>query len=225
MTPVNRNHSTIRRLFKYRTLKEKKRYWIVTIPIIFIFTIFSFLSLHGTLQPYWILFVLLSISSGISVYLLTQCVTYFFKLKNKHFFRKKLIPYSLIKKTKKKIILFSFSIGFCIFWFMFLLFLQPSADGTHETLQLSDLIGGIIMNIAFSLVIYLLLIHLFTWVTGTDLIQNKKPHNNLSSLEDFQEHTFHSHHNKNSWNDWDHDPMNPASPEYQSTYRHWSHDH
>lgn len=22
---------------------------------------------------------------------------------------------------------------------------------------------------------------------------------------------------------WDHDPMNPASPEYQSTYRHWWH--
>jgi len=109
---------------------------------------------------------------------------------------------------------------------MFLLFLQPSADGTHETLQFSDIIGRIVMNTVFSLVIYLLLIHFFSWLTEADLIQNKKPHHHLTVLGDSQDHTFNSHHHKhtNIWEDWDHDPMNPASPEYQSTYRRWNHD-
>jgi hypothetical protein len=207
----------------------KKRYWIIVVTAMFIFTILSGFSIHGNLQPYWIIFILLSISTGISLYLLNQTILWIIslKLKNKSSLRTKTVspPNYLTKKIKNLLISFSFSVGFLIFWLMFLFFLQPHPDGTQKTLHLRDIIGGIVMNIGFSLVTYILVINFFTWITGSNFNPGKTSYNNLSSLNDFQENSFNSMTNKThpTWEDWDRDPMNPASPEYQSTYKHWDH--
>ncbi len=227
MKPENRKEQN--RTNPFWLNSQKKRYWIIVATAMFIFTVLSGLSIHGNLQPYWVIFILLSISTGISIYLLDQTIFWItsLKLKNKSKLRTQIAspPSYLTKKINKLLMSFSFSVGFLIFWLMFLFFLQPYPDGTKETLRLSDIIGGIVMNIGFSLVIYILVINFFTWITGINFYPRKTFHNNLSSLSDFQENSSNSLTDKTrtTWEDWDHDPMNPASPEYQSTYKHWDH--
>ncbi len=216
-------HKTQQKIKSLKDLKKQKRYRIAIVTAILNFIFFSGLSIH-TLHPYWTVYILLSAASGFITIQLISCTISFLKLKNLKPSRKNLIPNDLIKKIKKKILLVSFSIGFFTFWLMFIFFLQPDPDGARETLQFGDIVFGIIMNSALSLVIYILLAHLYTWVTKINFVQNQKNHNHLASLNDFQENTFNTqHHQNNIWEDWDRDLMNPASSEYQSTYRHWDH--
>lgn len=66
-----------------------------------------------------------------------------------------------------------------------------------------------------------------------NIFNNSLRNRSLNSLEYLSEYTPVSHHQKFSENEfdlakkmrenWDHDPINPASAEYQSTYRRWFH--
>ncbi len=202
---------------------KQKRHRIAAVIAILTFIIFSCLSIH-TLHPCWAIFILLSAASGFITTQFISCAICFFKLKNLKPPRKNLLPNTLIRKIKRKILSFSFSIGFFTFWLMMIFFLQPDSDGVREPLQFTGIFFWIIINSALSLVIYVLLANLYTSITKINFVQNPRNHNHLASLNDFQENTFHTqHHKNNAWEEWDRDPMNPASSEYQSTYRHWDH--
>ena len=83
MKPENRKEQN--RTNPFRINSQKKRHWIIVATAMFIFTVLSGLSIHGNLQPYWLIFILLSISTGISIYLLDQIIFWItsLKLKNK----------------------------------------------------------------------------------------------------------------------------------------------
>lgn len=220
-----------------RLLLRLKKFWLISFAAgFFIFSLLSYLSSQGVFQTHWFNSLLFSVSIGCWIMLLTQFLSWLIFLltckKNKIKANKFLINNSL-KKTRLALVKFSISTGFSLFCLYLFLPEQPNADGTFPSIDIGDTVGVFAFSGFMAFCTFMLIGILLSQFCSITLFKNKSLHNSLSSIEDFQENNFSHRAHQNSdfysaeqaWKDWGHDPMNPASAEYQSTYRHWDHDH
>lgn len=234
--PVRTRSTTLSNKYE-RLLVRLKKFRLIFFAVSFcMFGLLSYLSSQGILLTHWFNFLLFSVSIGCWMMLLTQFLSWLFFLlvckKNKMKVNKPLINNS-VKKSRLALMKFSISTGFALFCLYLFLPEQPNADGTIPPTDIGNMVGVFAFSCFVAFCTFMLIGILLSQFCSITLFKNKSPRNSLSSIEDFQEHNFSHHNHQNSgfysaeqaWKDWDHDPMNPASAEYQSTYRHWDHNH
>lgn len=217
-------------------VRLQKRRVIAGIISILIFGGLLLLSVQGFLKIHWFTFLLLSIASGCWLLFFSRLLSWLFflrpHLKNKFITSKTEYPISNgAKKMKQALINWTVSTGVLLFCFFIFLAQQPNHDGTMPSWGWSDSIGSFVFFTFISIFLFVFSTGVINWFLKTCLFKKTKSYNPLSSLDDFQENYPHTsktqwqepHSPTKIWENWNHDPMNPASAEYQSTYRHWNH--
>lgn len=209
--------------------------WLIALAVaFFIFGLLSYFSIQRILQTHWFNFLLFSISLGFWTMFLTKFLCWLIFLcickKNKTKNNMGLINNSL-KKSRLVLIQFSFSTGvllFILFWF---LSQQPNEDGTFPSVDFGDILGVFAFSFFIAFCTFMLTATVLSQFLSITLFKKRSPHNSLSTVNDFEENNFSFNPSEKpqfysaekNWENWDHDPMNPASAEYQSTYRDWNH--
>lgn len=224
-----------------KLLKRQKKYWLIALIIAVPNFMIAPFFLSKIFHIHWLISLLFIPLLGSWSTLFSQIIssTLFLSEKIKYFphiVMKKNPPYDFLirfwKALKRKIMAFSVMSGALLFWIFLVLWQKPNNDGTSKTILVDDVIGVFF----FCFFLSALTFKISKLITDRFLkIERYPKHNDLSSWEDFEEVRSTSNKvspdEKNEFHSinkilchWDHDPMNPASAEYQSTFRRWNHE-
>lgn len=214
----------------------KKRRVMAGITSVLIFGGLSLLSAQGLVQTHWFIFFLFSLASGCWLLFFSRLISWlvFLRPRVKNLPLKKqnnqTYPVSnAFKKTQQMIITLSGVTG-CLLFSIFLL--AQSDTGDAKALTFGNIILLIALCAFLSLMAFVLILAFIEFILRIAPFprRSRRYSSNLQtplgdnhpfiSSQKFEtdEHPLASTLRKN----WEHDPMNPASPEYQLTYRYWN---
>lgn len=224
----------------YMDLKArlKKRRMMAFITGILVFGILSLLSGQGILQTHWLTFLLLSAALGSSTLAFSRLCSwlFFLRLRLKNLSKQKMkaiLILDIIKATRHALFIFCANMAVLIFSFFILIGQQPDADGTANTITFGNFIAFMALGPFLALMIFIVIGSFSAFVLRINLFPPS-----LNRPSDHSDFTFRDNHPLidqpegsepdidfivQAQKNWDRDPMNPASPEYQSTYRRWWH--
>lgn len=207
---------------------------------ILVFGFLSFLSAGTLIETHWFTFILFSIVSGCWFMLLGRLVLWIHFLrphvKNRNRPQKTLKTYPIgnaLKKTKQAIFVFCAMTSFLLLNFFISLIQQFNTHSPVYFFSWSNWFMQIPLSLFLGLMTFVIIVNFTSLVLRMNIFNSSPRNKSSNSLEYLSEYTSLPHHQKFSENEhnlakemqenWDHDPINPASAEYQSTYRRWFH--
>lgn len=202
----------------------KKRRPVAFIISILIFGILFYLSGVGILQTHWLTFLLLSIVIGIWLSFFNQLFSYLF------FLRQFLIPDAL-KNARRTFSIFCANTAVLIFMVSTAITQQSHVGETISIITFSDIMLFIALSFFITLSIFIVISAFSTIILHVELLPKSKQRCSADSVQVFGDnhpiftHTKIHEHDVDfadqARKNWERDAMNPASPEYQCTYRRW----
>ena len=206
---------------------------------ILVFGFLSFLSAGTLIETHWFTFIVFSIVSGCWFMLLGRLALWIHFLrphvKNRNRPQKILKTYPIgnaLKKIKQAIFIFCAMTSFLSFNFFVFLVQQFHSNNPVYFFSWGNLIMLIPFSFFIGLAAFLLISTFITFFLRIILFKNSTYRRPLDPLEEWAEYTAFQNSRirepeynlpKEMQEAWDHDPINPASAEYQSTYRRWHH--
>lgn len=217
----------------------KKQHWTALIAGVLVLGLLSFLSLGALIEIHWLTFIVFSTVSGCWFMGLGRLVLWlhFLWLHSKSRNRTpQILKYppssQVLKKTKQALFIFCGMTSLLAFN-LFIVITQQFH--THSPVYFFSW-SNLFMQMYFSLFLSIapfVIVNFIASALHVKLFNRSPRYPSSNSLEYLSEYTPLTHHTKFSENEpdfakrmresWNHDPINPASSEYQSTYRRWFH--
>ena len=235
---MTKNNSAVSDTYLRLLERLKKQFLTAVIAGVLVLGFLSFLSAGTLIETHWFTFILFSIVSGCWFMLLGRLMLwiYFLRphLKNRNRLKRHLkYPLSnALKKTKQTILVFCAMTSFLLFNFFIFLIQQFHSNNPLNFFSWKNLIMLIPLSFFLGLAAFLVISASMTFFLRITLYKRFTYHRSLDPLEDWAEYTIFQSSQitepeynlaKEMREAWDHDPINPASAEYQSTYRRWHH--
>jgi hypothetical protein len=224
----------------FRLLEHlKKQRLTALIAGILVFGFLSFLSAGALIETHWFTFILFSIVSGYWFMFLGRLMLWFhflrphLKNRNRQKLHLKFPIVNALKKTKQTILAFCAITSCLAFSFFVFLIQQFHNNNSLNFFSWNNLIMLIPLSFFLGLAAFLVTSSSATFFLRITLYKNFSYHRPFDPQEDWAEYTMFQSSKivepeynlpKEMREAWDHDPINPASAEYQSTYRRWNHD-
>ncbi|MBS0349749.1 MAG: hypothetical protein JSR33_00940 [Proteobacteria bacterium] len=218
---------------------RNKKYWLIALATdLVIFALLAYTA-HELTPIDTFVYALSSLAAGNWILLLSQFflwLTFVYRCKKMKPFihtHAHLVIIAL-KKTRRGLIKLSLSTILLPFSFFVLLAQHRYEDGTLPITDFGDFFLCLMFSFFLAFAFFLLVTAFVGFVLGIILFP-KRPQKYSSNSSYFLGDNHSSIHHKifeeeeydlaaQLRENWNHDPMNPGSPEYQSTYRHWNHD-
>lgn len=234
-----KNNSAISDIYLRLLERLKKQRLTALIAGILIFGFLSIFSAGSLIETHWFTFILLSIVLGCWFMLLGRLVLWihflqpYVKNRNQCSGLKTYPLSNALKETKKTVLIFCVMTSFLVLNFFIFLIQQFHNHGSIYFFSWSNFFILMLLSIFLGIMTFVIIVSFVSLVLRMHLFNRSPRHKSLNPLEYLSEYSPLPYHQKFSENEpdfakkmresWDHDPINPASPEYQSTYRRWFH--